>query len=81
MVVLTCLPVPKEKDAVDKNSWPKEIMQMAGLKVDQNRAIEISTEASRISAGVARVAYAHFSFYDEPMQFLAALEDLAEEDH
>jgi hypothetical protein len=56
-------------------------MQMAGLKVDQNRAIEISTEASRISAGVARVANAHFGFYDEPMQFLAALEDLAEEDH
>ena len=81
MVVLTCLSVSKEEDAVDKNSWPKEIMQMAGLKVDQNRAIEISTEASRISAGVARVANAHFGFYDEPMQFLAALEDLAEEDH
>jgi len=54
---------------------------MAGLKVDQNRAAEISTEASRISAGVARVANIHFGFYDEPMQFLAALEDLAEEDH
>ena len=54
---------------------------MAGLKVDQNRATEISIEASRISAGVARVANVHFGFYDEPIQFLAALEDLAEEDH
>lgn len=79
--MLTCLSVPKEKNAVNENPWPKEIMQMAGLKVDQNRAAEISTEASRISAGVARVANVHFSFYDEPMQFLAALEDLAEEDH
>ena len=81
MAVLTCLSVPKEKNAVNENPWPKEIMQMAGLTVGQNRAAEISTEASRISAGVARVANVHFGFYDEPIQFLAALEDLAEEDH
>ncbi len=81
MAVLTCLSVPKEKNAVNENPWPKEIMQMAGLTVGQNRAAEISTEANRISAGVARVANVHFGFYDEPMQFLAALEDLAEEDH
>ncbi len=60
--------------------WVAAVADARGLKMTEARAAEVGEEAQRIGAGVATVAAAHFGFYDEPIQFLAALDQLAEDD-
>ena len=60
--------------------WAGVVADAAGLKMTEARAAEVGAEAMRIRAGVATVSAMHFGFYDEPIQFLAALDALAEDD-
>lgn len=53
--------------------------EAAGLQMSKARAAEVAAEAERIRAGVKRATAPHFGFYDEPIHFLAALEDCAED--
>lgn len=62
-----------------ESDWAGAIADAAGLEMSDRRAAEVAAEAARIRAGVAAVGATHFGFYDEPVQFLAALEALAED--
>ena len=78
--MLTCCKGAAEVNMSEDGSWAEEVMKNAGLRTSSARGEEIAAETIRIHSGVKRVAATHFSFYDEPIQFLAALEELAEDD-
>jgi hypothetical protein len=61
-------------------AWAEAIAEAGGLRMTAERAAEVGDEAMRIRAGVAKVSEAHFGFYDEPIQFLSALEACAEDE-
>ena len=61
-------------------SGPAKAAAIAGgLEMSDARAAEVDAEAMRIRAGVDGVAAMHMGFYDEPIHFLAALEECAED--
>ena len=60
-------------------AWAEAIAEAGGLIMSSERAAEVGDEAMRIRAGVAKISEPHFGFYDEPIQFLAALEACAED--
>ena len=62
----------------DTSQWVEAVAAQAGLKMSPERAAEVAREAERIRAGVAKTALPHFGFFDEPLHFLAALEECAE---
>jgi hypothetical protein len=80
LAMLTCCKGAAEVNMSEDGSWAEEVMKNAGLRTSSGRAKEIAAETNRIHSGVKRVAATHFGFYDEPIQFLAALEELAEDD-
>ena len=58
-------------------SGPAKAAAIAGgLEMSDARAAEVDAEAMRIRDGVAAM---HMGFYDEPIHFLAALEECAED--
>ena len=64
----------------ESNSPAKAAADAAGLEMKPARAAEVDQEAARIRAGVAALAERHMGFYDEPVHFLAALEECAEDE-
>lgn len=60
-------------------NWVEAIAEQAGLEMTPARAEEVGAEAMRIADGVAKVSGTAFGFYDEPIHFLAALEDCADD--
>lgn len=64
----------------DDVAWVAAIAAAAGLEMTKARAVEVALEARRIRAGVAKIAAPHFGFHDEPLHFLSALEECAEDE-
>lgn len=62
-----------------EQAMAEALAEQAGLKMSPERAAEVGAEAARIRAGVAAAVAPHFGFYDEPLHFLKALEDCAED--
>lgn len=59
-------------------NWVEAIAAQAGLEMTSERAAEVGAEAVRIREGVAKAGAETFGFFDEPIHFLAALEECAE---
>ena len=59
-------------------NWVEAIAEQAGLEMTSERAAEVGAEAVRIREGVAKAGAGTFGFFDEPIHFLAALEECAE---